>query len=153
MPERREQPREALADHRRADVTDVHRLGDVRRRVVDDDGLGLGRRFDPEPIVPGEVADGPGDPVLSESDVQEPGPRDFRSVGHRAEIDPTADLGRELAGIAAEPLARGHAAVRLVIAELGVGARPDGRREVSGPDRLRCGGGEGGAEPFEDIHG
>ena len=37
VPERREDPGQALADDRRADVADVHRLGDVGRGVVDDD--------------------------------------------------------------------------------------------------------------------
>ncbi len=36
---------EGVADHRRAEVPDVHLLGDVRRRVVDDDALGLGSRL------------------------------------------------------------------------------------------------------------
>ena len=36
-------PSEGVANHRGAQVTDVHLLGDVRRRVVNDNRLGLRR--------------------------------------------------------------------------------------------------------------
>ena len=41
---------EGVADHGRADVADVHRLGHVGRGVVDDDGPRLGGRRDAEPL-------------------------------------------------------------------------------------------------------
>ena len=57
VPERREDPRQAVADDGRAEVPDVHRLGDVGRREVDDDRLGDARgRDQAEPVVGQQVA-------------------------------------------------------------------------------------------------
>ena len=51
-PSELEQPRERVADDRRAQVADVHLLGDVRRRVVDDDASPVLRpRGDAEAVV------------------------------------------------------------------------------------------------------
>ena len=47
----REQPRERIADHGAAKMSDVHLLRDVRMRVVDDDGVFFRRRLDAEPRV------------------------------------------------------------------------------------------------------
>ena len=46
-----QQPHRRVADDRRAQVPDVHLLGRVRRRVVDDDRLRCSVGRDPEPIV------------------------------------------------------------------------------------------------------
>ena len=43
-----EHPHERVTDHRRAEVPDVHLLGHVGRRVVDDDAFGRSRRDDAE---------------------------------------------------------------------------------------------------------
>ena len=51
VPERRDDPRQAVADDGRAEMPDVHRLGDVGRGEVDDDRLGLGRRGDAPALV------------------------------------------------------------------------------------------------------
>ena len=144
VPQRREDPRQALADDRRADVADVHRLGDVGRRIVDDDRLGrLGRARVPatrrragRPAVRDE-------PVVAEPDVEEAGAGDLGRVGQRGEVDRLRHLLAPARAGSAERLGQGHAAVGLVVAELGVGARADGRGEGGRVSPLGCGGGEG----------
>ena len=44
----------SFAAQRGAEVTDVHLLGDVRRRVVDDGGLGVRDQLHAEPVVGGQ---------------------------------------------------------------------------------------------------
>ncbi len=86
--ERRVDPRQALADHGRAEVADVHRLGDVGRRVVDHDRLRLLGRSQAQ--VGRRRADSPScsrDPVVREPDVEEARPGDLGRAGHRGEVD------------------------------------------------------------------
>ena len=52
-----EQPHQGVADDRRAEVPDVHLLGDVRRRVVDDDALGMRGAGDAEALVGGHLGE------------------------------------------------------------------------------------------------
>ncbi len=151
--ERSENPGQALADDRRADVADVHRLGDVRRREVDDDGVGRFGRFHAQAIVTQQVAQRRGDPAVIEPDVEEPGPGDLGGAGHRREVDRAGDLGGQLARVRLAGLRDGHAAVGLVVAELRVGARPNRRGEVAGISPLGDGVGEAPAETSEDVHG
>ena len=103
-PEELVQPDQRIADHGRTEVTDVHLLGDVRRRIVDDDGHRLGRRFDTEAVVGGDNASWASRNAAAERDVDEPGPGDFeilRDIGQDAGVD---DLLCEFARVRSDSL-------------------------------------------------
>ena len=55
VPRELEQPRERVADDRRAQMPDVHLLRDVRRRVVDDDAFFVDGPRDAEALVACDV--------------------------------------------------------------------------------------------------
>ena len=55
VPRELEQPRERVADDRRAQMPDVHLLRDVRRRVVDDDAFFVDGARDAEALVACDV--------------------------------------------------------------------------------------------------
>ena len=76
--------REAVADDRRTQVADVHRLGDVRAAEVDDDRVRFFRRGQAQARGVGvERAEGVGEERGFQAEIDEPRARDFR---RRAEV-------------------------------------------------------------------
>ncbi len=76
--DRAQEPTDRVADDRRAEVSDVHLLGDVRARVVDDDLLGRVDLLDAEALVREVVREPRRDPGWLEAQVHEPRPGDLR---------------------------------------------------------------------------
>ena len=68
-----EHAHQGIADQRGAQVPDVHLLGDVRRRVVDDHGLRRRDRSDAEAVVAGHLGEMGGEELGSERHVHETG--------------------------------------------------------------------------------
>ena len=81
VPDRFEHARERVADDRAAEVADVHLLGDVRRRVIDDDRLRHGGRDDAEPFVGRERAGRAREECVGERHVDEAGAGDLDLPG------------------------------------------------------------------------
>ena len=67
------------------------------------------------------------DPVVIQTQVQEPRAGHFGGAGDRGEVDAARDFLGQVARFLAERLGERHAAVGLVIAELGVGRGADRR--------------------------
>ncbi len=101
----REDPRQAVADDRRSQMSDVHRLGDVGRGEVDHDRLGPGGSGQAEAIVSEEVAQGLGDPGVVQADIEEPRAGDLGRAGHGGQVDLAGQLLRKIAGFAPVALA------------------------------------------------
>ena len=73
-----EHPREAVADDRRAQVADVHLLGDVGRRVVDrPPAQPCSGRSTPEPVVGEAAVELAPEALVRDRDVEEAGPGDL----------------------------------------------------------------------------
>jgi hypothetical protein len=94
----REHAREAIADHRRAQVTDVHLLRDVRVRVVDHDAIRMRRGRDAELRLARDLRRRVAEPVGAQRQVEEarPADRDVADDAVRRERggDPLGDLPR-----------------------------------------------------------
>src|SRR4029079_7769629 len=77
---------QGVADHGRAQVPDVHLLGDVRMRVVDDDALGVVGPGKPQTWVGGHGGDGPGEVPLVEGEVDEARPGQLDVTGDAVQV-------------------------------------------------------------------
>ncbi len=147
-----QQPAEAVADDRAAEMADVHLFGDVRTGEIDDDGLGRGGRSNAEAlaVLVRDAEQFRGHVLRLQSQVDEPRSGHFRRLAQVAHIEQGDHGFRELAGVGLELLGQGHHAVGLVIAKPRIGRRPDD----SGAARLAGRfGHRGGDSFFEDIYG
>lgn len=147
---------EGVADDGRADVGDVHGLGDVGGRVVQDDRFAVAG--------PGHAEEGVGlegfemarEGVVGQGQVDEAGAGDLGPGEQAGGVEPGGGLFGDGAGRLAENLGGGHGGVALVVAEgfAGGGHRVERQRREIG---LRKSGGERGAEPrgqdfFDRLH-
>ncbi len=141
-------PHDRVADHGRAQVADVHLLGDVRLGVVDHRGAGrLGERHAEAGRVGGAGREVPGDGGVGEGEVEEAGPGDLDVLDHLVRPDGVDDLGGQLARVALELLGEGQDAVGLV-----VGPVATSQQRVGGAG-LRQGSREGVRETLVDGSG
>ncbi len=136
MAEELERARQGVADDRRAQVPDVHLLGDVRARVVEDDGRAVDA-LDAEAIVAEQHGDGGAEPRRGQREVDEPRAGDLRRLAEIAGVERGDDRLRRLARILSHALRQAHRDVRLIVAEAGVLRRPHQRVGVDelGPER------------------
>ena len=124
---RTEQPPQRIADDRRAQVADMHRLGDVGTAIVEDHGL-CRLRLDAEPLVFRQAIEVRGEEFIGQRKVHEPRPRQ-RYVAQFAGVlrqQLPANLFRDFPGIAFERLRHGERAIGLELPEV----RPIGRRDT-----------------------
>ena len=140
-----EDPGQAVADHGRADVPDVHGLGDVRRREVDHHRSRTVGSRDPGEAAAEQIGQAAGDPGVVQPDVEETWPGDLGWAGQRLEIHGSGNLSCQNAGIELQRLAQGHAAVGLVVTEFRVVRGADGRLEDVGIAAFRSRGSKGGS--------
>ena len=90
-PKRGDDPRQAIADDGRAEVADVHRLGDVGRGKVDDDGARMRRAARSRRLDRSRAScNARGDPVVIQTQVQETGAGHLGRAGDRGQIDASA---------------------------------------------------------------
>ena len=124
---------QGVADDGRAQVPDVHLLGDVRRRVVDHDALCGRRGSNAETLVAGQHAELLGQERIVEGDVDE------ARAGHldgglATEIGSGDDLVGDVAWLAAQLLRQGERAVGLGVGSI---ARSHHRIDRDDPCRQR----------------
>ena len=127
MAQGREDPGQAVADHGRADVPHVHRLGDVGRGEVDDDRPRLRGRH--ETGKTRHRADRPGcarSRRRASRTFRNPGPATSGGPASGSRSTASATSEARSRGLTFSDLGQRHAAVGLVIAELGVIRRADG---------------------------
>jgi hypothetical protein len=108
--------RERVAEDRRADVADVHRLCDIRRREVHDEPARCDE-WRAEPIIRGERGKVRADRGGLQAEIDEPCACDLRRLAQVVHLQLRDDLGRELARVCAAGLRELHGHVRLVVAE------------------------------------
>ncbi len=119
-----EHAHEGVADQRGAQVPDVHLLGDVRRRVVDDHGLGRGDRCDAEAVVAGHLGEMGGEELGSERHVHEARSGDLEFGRDAVECARVEDPLGQLTRVRAELLRERQRPVDLRVGAVG---RPHGR--------------------------
>ncbi len=143
MAEERHQPDECVADHRGAQMPDVHLLRHVRRRVVDDDGPRLRHRPDAEPVVRADGRQGGAEEGVGKGDVEKARTGDLDDAEIIERPRGGDHLGGHLTWRAAELLRQTEDAVRLRIGALG---GPDDRVDIAGP-----GTGDGGERRSQSV--
>ena len=96
----RQHARHRIADDRAADVPDVHFLGNIRRRIIDNDACWLRVAVDPEPRVSGNRVKLLRQPRARKPDVNEPRPGNGGLfLNHLAQIKPGDDLFGDSRGL------------------------------------------------------
>ena len=110
-----QRPHQRVADDRRTQMTDVHLLGDVRRRVVDDDALWRRRESNTETAVARLRGELRGDELVSQGQVDETRTGDLDVAAHAVEIDTVDDRLSDVTGVAAKALGQRQHAVGLVV--------------------------------------
>ncbi len=85
-------PADGVADDRAAEMADVHFLGDVRAGIIDDDGLGVVHRRDPQAGVGENRVELACEPCRRETNVDEPGAGDRYLAGHIPQVQAGADF-------------------------------------------------------------
>ncbi len=123
-----------VADDDRADVADVHRLRDVRRRVVDDDALTRAERAQPEVRVRHDLGGASPQPPVRDVQVHEAGAGDLEARGFLGEprAERVDDHLRDVARLSAQRLRERQRARDLELAELGLGRAHDGQLAADG---------------------
>ena len=116
--EETEHAAQGVADHGRADVADVHRLGHVRGGEVDHERPRPGNRGDAEPGIVHRRRKPFDQPLVAHPQIDEAGPGDFGRGAEVGHVEPGDDLGGDFARRPAEPFRQRHGHVRLVVAEL-----------------------------------
>ena len=90
-------PAERVADHGRADVADVHRLGHVRGGKVDHERARLLDRGNVEPRIGDRRRESPEEPIVFDPQIDEARPGDFRRVAEVGHVEPADDFGGHVA--------------------------------------------------------
>ncbi len=144
VPLRREHAREDVADDGAAEVPDVHLLGHVGGRVVDDDRLGRGRRSEAQGRRSGRLAELALEVLGLQMQVEEARPGDLDLLAHVVEAQVLEDRRGHDARRLAHALGERHGRVGLVVSVggpanrrirrgvLGAKSGSDGCRESAG---------------------
>ena len=114
------EPHQAVAEDRRAEVTDVHLLRSIRARVVDQHAQG---RVDPrhaQSLVARANREQVREVAPVESDVDEAGPGDLGRLGDPGQVELPDDRRGDVSGRARERLRQAERRVRLEVAEAGI---------------------------------
>ena len=114
---------ERIADHGRADMTDMHRLSHVGAGVIDDHGAPLSSVRDTEARRGREHGDLLGQPFRRDRQVDETGAGDFSARQHRRQRQGGEHRLSHGARRTAQRLRRLHGVVALEIAETRIGRR------------------------------
>ena len=146
-----------VTDDRRADMADMHRLGDVRRAEIDDDRVGLGHGWDPEALVAKRSRNGGGEGLIPDPDIDESGANGITGGSEGLGVawrvsKTTGDLDGQVTGFLTRLLRQAHCHRAGIVAKLGVSRFPhllEQRGDLRGIDRHDPIGGEaleGGGE-------
>ena len=123
--EQPERSGQRVAKNGRADVADVHRLGHVGRRVVDDDRARLGGGAVKKMLALGRADEGIGEGGGLEPEIEKTRPGDLDRLAAIGDVELLDDLCGEFAGVELVALGQAHEGVGLVVAELRIGAGAD----------------------------
>ena len=115
---------EAVADDGGAQVPDVHLLGDVGRRVVDDDPLRMRGATQPVMRILEHGGGGLGENVGANAEVDESRPGDLQRLTQIGDVEPGDDVRRDLPGGSFLLLGEAQRHVGLEMPELGFRGRP-----------------------------
>ena len=145
-----EDPGDRVADHRRANMADMHRLGDVRRAEIDDDRVGLGHGWHPEAFVAKRSRNGGGEGLIPDPDIDESGAngitRGSKGLGIAGRCSEAAgDFDGKIAWFLPRLLRQSHRHRAGIVAEFGVSRFPhllEQRGDLRGVDRHDPIGGE-----------
>ena len=119
---------ERIANASRANVSDVHGLGDVRRTEINDDGARRGGVVEEQMFAPGGGINCLRERGWQETEIQEARAGDFNFLAEGRDVELRDHIGGELARIEFARLGQGHQRVGLVVAEFSVArADKDGR--------------------------
>ena len=133
-----------VADERAANVTHMHRFGDIRRGEIDHDGLRLFDLRNAHMV----IFDNDGEPLSqcggAESEVQKAGAVYGDFFAQIFDLKRSLDLLCECARIRFELLGQDHRRIALVVAKARVGGDDDTRGETF--RQINAGGGEGSLE-------
>ncbi len=124
----------------------MHRLGDIRPAVIDQDPTRRGDRLGAQPRIGGDLASPLRQGRIAEPEVDEARPGDLHASQARIARQARDDLGGHVARIAPGALGGGQGAVALEVGEVG----PVGRRHAAefGRQSRR---GEGGTDRFAEA--
>ena len=111
--------RDRVANNRRAQVPNVHLLGDIWRGVLDDDVLRASQRRNPQPLVGKQQIRLARYPVVTQDEVDEARAADLGGDAEVGHVELFGQLGGHDAWWAAEALAERQRDVGLVVGELG----------------------------------
>jgi hypothetical protein len=154
--EEAERTGQRVADDGRADVADVHRLGDVGRGIIDDDRAGIFNGRDAEALVVDGLIELVSEPVIAEAEINEAGAGDFGRLAQIFELRGGNELSGDASRRLAELLAERHGEIGLVVAEFGVLGWADEVEQLGDFGRVGHEGGQGRSkavfERGEDIH-
>ena len=121
-----DEPRDAgqrVAEDGAADVSDVHRLGDVGRTEIDDHALRVPCFRGAATRIASEGAQLLRDPLRLEAEIEEAGSRNLRLFANFAGFEIVRDFGGQFPRVGLDLLGQNHGGIGLVIAETGVGGR------------------------------
>ncbi len=141
MAEQTQDAREGIAKNGRANVTDVHRLGDIGRTEIDHDRARLGRLLEKQVFAAKRANECFADGGWFEGEIEKAGAGDLDFVAPLGDVELGFDVGGQLARVHLALFGERHESVALVIAELGVRCRA---HENAGDIRVR----ENGANGF-----
>ena len=110
--------RRRVADHGRAQVPDVHLLGHVGRRVVDDHGLRGAGDGHAQPLVGAHRGDQPGQRVVAQAQVDEARSGDLGGGDQAGQVRAAQRVGGDLARGPAQPPGQRQRAVGLEVGVL-----------------------------------
>ena len=146
-----EQPqraRQAIAENRRADMPDVHRLGHVRRTEINHHGSRLRGLVKKQVFAARGGLERLRERGMLQPEIQEARAGDFNLLADFSNIQSCQNIGCELTRIQLSRLGQRHQRITLVIAKFRVGTRTDeNRREV----RLRQNGADGMLQTEFDL--
>ena len=131
--------RKRIADDGRADVADVHRLGDVGCREIDDHGFASAGGRHAEPFVADQGCRAGGVGGGKNAEIDEAGTGDVGG-GQAIELEVVDDFLGQRAGIGLARLGENHGGVRLVIAKTKVGGSCYGCAGWFAEGGSQCGG-------------
>ena len=133
MTEATRDPGQGIPEDGAADVADMHRLGDIRRTEVDEDGTGSSGRLHTQANIAAEVVHGIGKGGVQHPEVDEAGSGYGGRLAKSRNVEPLQDGGGYLTGVLAESLGGDHRRIGLKVTESGIGRR--------------CDNGQGGVDP------
>ena len=123
---------ERVADAGRADVSDVHGLGDVRRTEVDDDGARLRRRSEEEVLTTRGCGNDRAHRRRLHPKIQKARPGDLDLFANIADVELGQRIRGELARVHLPLLGQSHEGVALVVPKFRIGTGAHAHRGEAG---------------------